>query len=88
MTIHFKEDHTLILRHFKFLILQELYNKNHKIYHVKPLKVLTPDEIHKLKQKENLIHRTHIEPGGVSALSVHFGNGIFTEIDRCSNFVI
>ncbi|KAK9746650.1 P5-type ATPase cation transporter [Popillia japonica] len=70
----------------QYLLITENYNKKHKIYHVKPLKVLTADHVNKLKSNENLLRRNEVESKTYSTLSVHFGNGTFTDIDRLMLF--
>uniref|UniRef100_A0A1Y1K832 Cation-transporting ATPase n=1 Tax=Photinus pyralis TaxID=7054 RepID=A0A1Y1K832_PHOPY len=66
------------------LLITELYNGKHKIYHVKQLRVLTPESVRKLKSDDNrLNHHNHYVPQlENSLLSVHFGEGIFRELDR------
>ncbi|KAK4878700.1 hypothetical protein RN001_011206 [Aquatica leii] len=65
------------------VLITELYNGKHKIYHVKPLRVLTPESVSKLKNDDNLLNH-HYMPviEASSTLSVHFGQGIFREIDK------
>lgn len=51
------------------------------MYHVKPLRVLTPKSVQKMKTEEN------VEAGEVPAtLSVHFSNGVFKELDELLTF--
>jgi hypothetical protein len=65
-------------------IFQEIFGGKHKIYHVKPLKVLTPESVQKLKDDdENLLNSHHVTVReNVPTLSVHFENGEFRELDK------
>lgn len=62
-----------------------MYNDKHKTYYVKPLVVLTPDNLQKLKEQDNLLN-VNAAPK-LPALSVHFDHGIFRELDRLLMFV-
>lgn len=42
--------------------------------------------MNKLKSNENLLRRNEVESKTYSTLSVHFGNGTFTDIDRLMLF--
>ncbi|KAF5281780.1 hypothetical protein FQR65_LT14527 [Abscondita terminalis] len=65
------------------VLVTELYNGKHKIYHVKPLRVLTPESVRKLKNDDNLLNH-HYMPviENSSSLSVHFGQGIFRDLEK------
>jgi cation-transporting ATPase 13A2 len=69
-------------------IFQEIFGGKHKIYHVKPLKVLTPESVQKLKDDdENLLNSHHVTVReNVPTLSVHFENGEFRELDKLLMF--
>ena len=64
------------------LLLQEVYNKKHKMYYVKSLKVLTLDVVRNMKNVDLLSDHVDNETEECNSLSVHFGKGIFTEIDK------
>nr|XP_022902834.1 probable cation-transporting ATPase 13A3 isoform X1 [Onthophagus taurus]XP_022902836.1 probable cation-transporting ATPase 13A3 isoform X1 [Onthophagus taurus] len=65
----------------EYVLITELYNKKHKIYHVKPVKVLTSDLLKKIKKRDNLLDKENNFDCDLQ-LSVHFGNGAFKEIDK------
>ncbi|XP_050315902.1 polyamine-transporting ATPase 13A3 isoform X2 [Anthonomus grandis grandis] len=72
----------------KILIL-ELYNGKHKIYHVKPLKVLTPESVAKMEQDDDVLHQNNSAEVMVpQSLSVHFEKGDFREVDRLLMFSV
>lgn len=64
--------------------LQELYNGKHKIYHVKPLKVLTPESVAEMKHEDDVLHhQNNVQDIPVpQALSVHYEQGEFREVDK------
>uniref|UniRef100_A0A6P7GLH0 Cation-transporting ATPase n=1 Tax=Diabrotica virgifera virgifera TaxID=50390 RepID=A0A6P7GLH0_DIAVI len=65
------------------ILITEVFNKNHKTYHVRPLQILTPDSVAKMKKKDDLLrHQPLPDSDIVQALSVHFENGIFRDVDR------
>ncbi|XP_050500411.1 polyamine-transporting ATPase 13A3-like isoform X3 [Diabrotica virgifera virgifera] len=69
------------------ILITEVFNKNHKTYHVRPLQVLTPDSVAKMKKKDDLLrHQPLPDSDIVQALSVHFENGIFRDVDRLLMF--
>ncbi|XP_018576718.1 probable cation-transporting ATPase 13A3 [Anoplophora glabripennis] len=71
----------------EMLLITEIYNKNHKIYHVKPLKVLTPENVAKLRNDDNLLNHHHVLVSeSPPALSVHFENGHFRDLDKLLMF--
>lgn len=64
---------------------QELYNGKHEIHHVKPLRVLTPESVQKLRDDDDVLnhhHRRRPSPESPASLSVHFANGVFRDVDR------
>ncbi|KAJ8972853.1 hypothetical protein NQ317_010276 [Molorchus minor] len=70
----------------KILII-EIYNKRHKIHHVKPLKMLTPESLAKLKNADNLLNHHHISVSeSPPSLSAHFANGEFRDLDKLLMF--
>ncbi|XP_057652455.1 polyamine-transporting ATPase 13A3-like isoform X1 [Diorhabda carinulata] len=69
------------------ILITEIYNKNHKVYHVRLLQTLTPESVAKMKQKKSSLNNLQEAPDSVMpVLSVHFENGIFREIDRLIMF--
>lgn len=63
-----------------------MYNEKHKIYHVKPLRVLTPESVQKLKKDDETLNHHHpennVDYDTPPSLSVHFANGVFKELDQ------
>lgn len=55
------------------------------MYHVKTLKILTPESVAKLKKKDDILHHHENEAEFPSALSVHIENGEFRDLDRLVN---
>ncbi|KAJ8958055.1 hypothetical protein NQ318_002065 [Aromia moschata] len=69
------------------ILITEIYNKKHEIHHVKPLRVLTPESVAKMKDADNLLNHHHISVSeSPSALSVHFANGEFRDLDELLMF--
>ncbi|KAJ8921226.1 hypothetical protein NQ315_013698 [Exocentrus adspersus] len=69
------------------LLITEIYNKKHKIYHVKPLRILTPENVARLRNDDNLLNHHHVSgTESPPALSVHFENGEFRDIDKLLMF--
>ncbi|XP_017780641.1 PREDICTED: probable cation-transporting ATPase 13A3 [Nicrophorus vespilloides] len=66
-----------------FVLITEWYNDKHKIFHVKPLTLLTLDKIKK-KQKDDEKYCDSDED--VSNFSVHFADGVFTEVESLLTF--
>ncbi|KAF5303296.1 hypothetical protein FQA39_LY10035 [Lamprigera yunnana] len=65
------------------VLITELYNGKHEMYHVKSLKVLTPESVRKMKHDDNLLNH-HYNPviDNSPSLSVHFEQGVFHELDK------
>lgn len=64
-----------------------MYNEKLKLYYVKPLIVLTPDSLQKLKDKENLLDKARNSANKLpNMLLVHFEHGIFRELDKLVMF--
>ncbi|CAH0549371.1 unnamed protein product [Brassicogethes aeneus] len=59
------------------ILVLELYNGKHKIYHVETIKELTPDMVQKLSK---------IPTERLSTFPVHFENGIFREVEKLITF--
>lgn len=53
---------------------------------MKPLHVLTPESVQKLKKDDDVLnhHQISISDGAPPSLAVHFSNGVFRELDRCA----
>ncbi|XP_060532708.1 polyamine-transporting ATPase 13A3 isoform X2 [Cylas formicarius] len=68
------------------ILIVELFNGKHKIYHVKPLKVLTPESVAKLKHDDDMLNRNNVQSASVPSLSVHFENGEFRVVDKLLMF--
>lgn len=64
------------------MCFQEIYNGKHKMFHVKTLKILTPESVAKLKKEDDIIHHHENESESPPALSVHFEHGEFRDLDR------
>lgn len=56
------------------------------MYHVKRLQILTPDSVAKLKKKDDILRHHENECEFPPALSVHFENGEFRDLDRSVKF--
>lgn len=67
--------------------MQEVYNDKHRTHYVKKLKILTPENLQLLKNKENLLNDKSTTCTKLPALSVHFEHGIFRELDKLLMFV-
>lgn len=53
------------------------------MYHVKTLKVLTPESVAKLKEQDDILHHHEISTSdSPPALSVHFDNGEFRDLEK------
>ncbi|CAH2008119.1 unnamed protein product [Acanthoscelides obtectus] len=61
------------------VLITEVYDGKHKIYHVKDLKNLTLESVAKIQKEEISVQVTSDAP---SALSVHFEKGEFRELER------
>ncbi|XP_066144609.1 polyamine-transporting ATPase 13A3-like [Euwallacea fornicatus] len=72
------------------MLIVELYNGKHKIYHVKPLKVLTPESVAEMKHEDDVLHHQNNSEEIVlpQALSVHFEKGEFREVDKLILFSV
>ncbi|EFA04812.1 polyamine-transporting ATPase 13A3 isoform X2 [Tribolium castaneum] len=70
------------------ILIKEIFGGKHKIYHVKNLKVLTPESVQKLKDDdENLLNSHHVTvKENNPVLSVHFENGEFRDLDKLLMF--
>ncbi|CAG9862547.1 unnamed protein product [Phyllotreta striolata] len=69
------------------ILITEIFNKKHKIYHVRPLQVLTPESVAKMKREDSLLnHHQFIESDILTTLSVHFENGVFRDLERLIMF--
>ncbi|XP_044260225.1 polyamine-transporting ATPase 13A3-like isoform X2 [Tribolium madens] len=70
------------------ILIKEIFGGKHKIYHVKNLKVLTPESVQKLKDDdENLLNSHHVTVKENNPnLSVHFENGEFRDLDKLLMF--
>lgn len=63
--------------------MQEIYKGKYKIYHVKTIEVLTPESVAKLKHQDDILHHHEISLSeSPPALSVHFENGEFRDVER------
>ncbi|KAL1489432.1 hypothetical protein ABEB36_014327 [Hypothenemus hampei] len=71
------------------ILIVEFYNGKHKIYHVKPLKVLTAETLALLKQDQDVLNHQSDEGDEFmkpQALQVHFEKGLFKEVDKLVMF--
>lgn len=67
----------------ELIFFQEKYNGKHKIHHVKPLRVLTPECVQKLQKDDDLKqHHITVSDGTPPSLAVHFSDGVFTAVER------
>nr|CAI5817421.1 unnamed protein product [Callosobruchus analis] len=62
------------------VLITEVYDRKHKIYHVKDLKNLTLESVAKIQKEETV--SVQVSSDIPSALSVHFEKGEFRELDR------
>ncbi|CAG9767851.1 unnamed protein product [Ceutorhynchus assimilis] len=71
------------------ILIVELYNGNHKIYHVKSLRTLTPESVAKMKIDDDTLHHQNTENVTIpQALSVHFEKGEFRDVDKLLLFSV
>ncbi|CAH1164827.1 unnamed protein product [Phaedon cochleariae] len=71
----------------EMVMITEIFNSKHKIFHVRPLEVLTPESVAKLKLEEN--QQNHIQISAseeAPTLSVHFENGEFRNLEKLQMF--
>ncbi|GLV46341.1 anne boleyn [Carabus blaptoides fortunei] len=70
------------------ILIIESYKNKHKIYHVKPLQILTPDTVKKLENDQNkCLSNVNNDFKDIPInLSVHFENGVFKIVDRLLYF--
>nr|XP_023026840.1 probable cation-transporting ATPase 13A3 [Leptinotarsa decemlineata] len=69
------------------VLVIELYNGNHKIYHVRGIHTITPASIAKLQKDTRRLNHNQIPVSDAPpGLSVHFENGEFRELDKLHIF--
>ncbi|XP_063927285.1 polyamine-transporting ATPase 13A3-like isoform X2 [Zophobas morio] len=68
------------------VLVKEIFGGKHTIYHVKDLKVLTPESVQKLKDDDGSFGGGGGGESEVAALSVHFENGEWRELDKLFMF--
>ncbi|KAG5867045.1 hypothetical protein JTB14_022162 [Gonioctena quinquepunctata] len=69
------------------VLITEIYNKKHKIFHVRPINTLTPESVAKLQRKSNSLNHHQLPVSEVPpALSVHFENGEFRDLEKLQLF--
>ncbi|XP_030755212.1 probable cation-transporting ATPase 13A3 [Sitophilus oryzae] len=69
------------------ILVVELYNGKHKIYHIKQLKIITSESIEKSKHKDDTVLNIEEVPACPS-LSIHFEKGEFRNIDKLLMFTV